>query len=188
MPLVMIVVVAIAAGGLWYYYTSLPTTPRAGSPLVSTLHNVQPLSQATPNEVSSPAPPRTAGTPLTFNGSVLAGTTSPLLDFNQADFEAAKASDKLIVLYFYANWCPICREEFPLMQAAFNQLQNSNVVGFRVNYNDDETDDFEKNLAREHGVAYQHTKVFVRGGQQVLKSPESWEQARYLTEITNAAR
>jgi thiol-disulfide isomerase/thioredoxin len=119
----------------------------------------------------------------TFHGTLLAGTSAPLIDFNAEDFAAAQQSDKLIVLYFYANWCPICQAEFPLMQMAFNELTADNVIGFRVNFNDDETENDEIALAREHGVAYQHTKVFVRQGQQILKSPSSWNQDRYLAEI-----
>jgi hypothetical protein len=55
-----------------------------------------------------------------------------------------------------------------------------------VNFNDNQTDADEQALAREHGIAYQHTKVFIKNGQQILKSPESWAQSRYVTEITNA--
>lgn len=120
---------------------------------------------------------------MDYRGEVLAGTQALLLDFNNVDYEAALQTDKLIVLYFYANWCPICRVEFPKMQAAFNELGSEKVIGFRVNYNDNETDDTEINLAREFGVAYQHTKVFLKNGARVLKSPEGWNQERYLTEI-----
>lgn len=119
-------------------------------------------------------------------GAILAGTSAPLLDFTKAEYDAAIASDKLVVLYFYANWCPICKAEFPLMQEAFNGLQTDKVIGFRVNYNDNETDNDEKNLAREFGVAYQHTKVFVKDGERILKSPEGWDRERYNTEINNA--
>lgn len=122
-----------------------------------------------------------------YSGARLAGDLSPLLDFNQADYQAALKTDKLIALYFYADWCPICREEVPKLYEAFNQLNNDHVIGFRVNYNDDQTDEVEKALAREHGVAYQHTKVFVKNNQRVLKSPESWDTARYLAEINQAS-
>lgn len=120
-------------------------------------------------------------------GAVLAGTSSPLIDFNPADYQAALATDKLVVLYFYANWCPICREEVPELLAAFNELTTDRVIGFRVNYNDTDTDDAERALAREHGVGYQHTKVFVRQRQRVLKSPETWTKDRYLAEIQTHA-
>lgn len=123
---------------------------------------------------------------VTYQGSVLAGTSAKLLDFHKADYDAALATDKLIVLYFYATWCPICAAELPELYAAFNELTTDQVIGFRVNYNDSDTDDDERALAREFGVAYQHTKVFVKNAARILKAPDSWRKARYLEEIARA--
>src|SRR3989344_165875 len=117
-------------------------------------------------------------TMMKYSGAVLAGKSAPLLDFTKTDYDAAVKSDKLVVLYFYANWCPICKAEFPVMQNAFNELSIDQVIGFRVNYNDDQTDNDEKSLAKQFGVAYQHTKVFVKNGQRILKSPEGWDDKR----------
>ena len=83
---------------------------------------------------------------LFYSGKVLAGNSSKLIDFNKSDYEKAIASDKVVILYFYASWCPICQAEFPKMQQAFDSLSTDKVVGFRVNYNDSDTDDYEKNL------------------------------------------
>jgi len=131
--------------------------------------------QAKPNEAAM----------IKFSGTVLAGTSSPVLDFNTADYNTALKSDKLVVLYFYANWCPLCKAEIPKLYAAFDSLTDDKVVAFRVSYKDSETDQAEKDLARQYGIAYQHTKVFVRNG-QILKSPEIWDQARYIKEINFA--
>lgn len=122
-----------------------------------------------------------------YAGTVLAGKSAPLLDFTKADYDAAVKSDKLIVLYFYANWCPICKAETAnALYPAFNELTSDKVVGFRVNYNDSDTDSNEKALASQFGVAYQHTKVFVKNGQRILKSPEGWDDKRYDMEINKA--
>jgi len=116
----------------------------------------------------------------------LAGSSSLLLDFTRSDYEEAVASGKLVVLYFYANWCPLCKEEFPKMQSVFDALLRNNVVGFRVNYKDSDTDLDEIELAKQFGIAYQHTKIFIRDGKQILKSPESWDEVRYAAEIEKA--
>lgn len=149
-----------------------------------------------PDETITPtAPPQTvppstppSSTP-TYRGAVIAGTlaASPLLDFTQTDFEQARAGGKLVVLYFYANWCPICREETAnALYPFFNALTGDDVVGFRVNFNDNQTDANERALAREFGIAYQHSKVFLRNGVRTLKSPESWDRARYEREVQAA--
>lgn len=120
-------------------------------------------------------------------GNVLAGFTAPLIDFNETDYAEALASDKLIVLYFYANWCPLCIEETKdALYPAFNEITREDVVGFQVSFNDNETDQAEKDLAQEFGVAYQHTKVFILNGERILKSPETWNLDRYLSEIETA--
>lgn len=122
-----------------------------------------------------------------YTGALLAGASAPLLDFVKSDYEKAKASDKLVVLYFYANWCPICKVEVAnALYPAFNELTDERVIAFRVNYNDSDTDADEMALAREFGVGYQHTKVFLKDGKRILKSPEGWDKARYLSEINKA--
>ena len=131
-----------------------------------------------------PTPQEEENTEPTFKGRILAGDSSPLLDFMREDYEAALKTDKLIVLYFYANWCPICAEEtVNALYPAFNELETGQVIGFRVNYRDSDTEKAEEDLAREFGVSYQHTKVFVKNGTRVLKAPESWSKAQYLSAI-----
>lgn len=119
----------------------------------------------------------------TYNGKVLAGDKSPFIEFNKADYDTAKAEGKIIVLDFYANWCPICRAEAPDIEEGFDQVNNPQVIGFRVNYNDTETDDVEKALAQEYGVTYQHTKVILKDGKAVLKNGEVWDTERFVTEV-----
>ncbi|MFY9484306.1 MAG: thioredoxin family protein [Patescibacteria group bacterium] len=122
-----------------------------------------------------------------YRGAVFAGKDSPLIDFNQSDYEQALKTDKLVLLYFYANWCPTCRTEvFDHLEPFFNELKSDNVIGFRVNFNDSDTIDTERELARQFGVPYQHTKVFLKNGERVLKSPESWDIERYKLEINKA--
>jgi len=126
---------------------------------------------------------------MKFTGNILAGNKTPLLDFNKIDYDKALKEKALIILYFYANWCPTCKKETAeALYPAFNELNEENIIGFRVNYNDNQTDSDEKALAKEFGVAYQHTKVFLKNGERILKSPESWSMDRYLSEVSNALK
>jgi len=119
-----------------------------------------------------------------YSGSLLAGVNSAkYLDFNKQDYEKALKENKKVLLYFYANWCRICKAEQQHTIAAFNQLNDPNLVGFRVNYKDSDTDADEEELAKQFGIPYQHTKVLLVDGKQVLKAPDSWNKERYLKEL-----
>jgi thiol-disulfide isomerase/thioredoxin len=121
---------------------------------------------------------------ITFTGAVLAGNSSLLLDFNQQDYEKALKANENVVLYFYANWCPLCKNEVKNgLYPAFNELADPSVIGFRVNFNDGDTDSDEKALAKKFGIAYQHTKVFLKNGNRVLKDPSTWNKMKYKDEI-----
>lgn len=121
-----------------------------------------------------------------YTGKVLAGSSSPYIAFNKPDYDNAISSGKVVFLDFFANWCPVCREEAPNLKAGFDALQTDKVVGFRVNYNDTETDEDEKKLAREFGITYQHTKVILKNGKEITKSLESWDKETFLKEINKS--
>lgn len=151
-----------------------------------TMPATAPETRYSPDYSTLPAPlsqgvQRTVGG---YVGNVLAGSYAPLLEYNKQDYVKALKDGKIVVLYFYASWCPACKAEFPVMQQVFDGLTTDKIVGFRVHFNDPETDDAARALAKQFGVAYQHTKVILVGGKQTLKSPESWDKDRYDSEIT----
>lgn len=64
-------------------------------------------------------------------------------DFNLADMDGARhrLSDyrgKVVIINFWATWCPPCREEMPSMQRAWGQLEREGVVMLAVNVGEDE--------------------------------------------------
>ena len=180
MPLVIaiIVLVVLIGGGAYFVLTQQPSTSEDAM-----MKKESEIMEKETMEKEGGAMMKDESM-MKYSGAVLAGRSSPILDFNKTEYDEALKSDKLIVLYFYANWCPICKVEVAnALYPAFNELSTDKVIGFRVNYNDNQTDNEEKNLAKEFGVAYQHTKVFLKNGKRVLKSPESWGKDRYFSEI-----
>jgi len=119
-----------------------------------------------------------------YKGTVLAGKTTPYLDFQKEDYDKALKENKIILLNFYASWCPTCKAEQPEIFSAFKDLSRKNVVGFRVHWRDGEDNDDAVALAEHFGVSSQHTKVLIKNGQKVLKAPDAWNKQRYLDEIS----
>lgn len=120
-----------------------------------------------------------------YSGKVLAGNSSPFLEFEKGDYEKALKSDKIILLDFYANWCPICRAEVPGLHGGFDSLTTDKLIGFRVNFNDSDTDNDEKQLAKDLSVPYQHTKIFIKNGLEVSRFVDQWDKERLLKELKN---
>lgn len=141
-------------------------------------------AQKTQEEVSETANKQDADVDVDPAGGVIAGSVTPYKEFTKADYDRAIADGKVVFLNFYANWCPVCRAEAPDLVDGFNKLNNPNVVGFRVNFKDDETDEAEKALASEFGITYQHSKVIVKDGQTVYKQiAEDWDSNKVVSEL-----
>lgn len=86
----------------------------------------------------------------------------------EADTLSSTATQRR-VLFFYANWCPTCKEANDEFVGDLSELP-SNVALIRVNYNDSDTDQAEKDLAKKYAVTYQHTFVQIDAdGNEVAK-------------------
>ena len=81
----------------------------------------------------------------------------------------ANSTNSKTVLFFYANWCPTCKPADASFTQNLTQIP-ADVTVIRVNYNDTETDQAEKDLAKKYGITYQHTFVQIdANGSEVTK-------------------
>lgn len=102
-------------------------------------------------------------------------------------YQAALNDNKIVFLYFRANWCPICNAERPHIQSGFDSIGYTDVVGFEVHYNDDETKQFDNELIKKFQVPYQHTKIILdRNGNVLLKTLDVFSKERVVLEIEKA--
>lgn len=119
----------------------------------------------------------------TMEFGLIAGDISKYYNWDKTKFEQAVKDGKTIYLEFTANWCPVCQNQEPHLKAAFEELDNPDVVGFEIHYKDDETTPEHQSLAQQYQIAYQHSKIVIKNGEIVLKSPESWNKAKFLEEM-----
>lgn len=90
-------------------------------------------------------------------------------------------ADAKRVLFFYADWCPTCRPVNEELETNQDKIPDD-VRIIRVNYNDSETDQVEKDLAKKYGITYQHTFVLIDSeGNEVKK----WNGGSLRDIITN---
>lgn len=120
-----------------------------------------------------------------YQSKLIAGSTTPYLRYNKEDYDKALAEEKVIYLYFYATWCPICKAERPSIFAAFDEMNYNNVIGFEVHYNDGETTQEDEDIAKDFGVAYQHTTVILdKNGNEVYRSLSKITKDKIIEEIS----
>ncbi|MEX2012302.1 MAG: thioredoxin family protein [Patescibacteria group bacterium] len=156
-----VVAAALIASASWYYSTKMKKAPESDTSQTS--------APDTKKEV-------TTETGSTSSGAVIPGTKiiGNYYQYSDSGYTAAKAAHRPIFLYFYANWCPTCAQQEPVVQELMGEISDAkkldDLVAFRVNFNDSDTDNAEEALAREFGVTYQHTMfVLDEDGNQYQK-------------------
>lgn len=86
------------------------------------------------------------------------------------------------VLFFFASWCPLCKPADAEFREKMSEIP-AGVTVIRVNYNDPETDQAEKDLAAKYGVTYQHTFVQINENGEAITKWNGGKLAELLKNI-----
>lgn len=148
-PIIAIAVAALI--GIAVFVVSRSGVEEATSPA--------PTETATTTDEKTNPSPETSGTAEpTFTGVKIAGN---YYEYTATDYQAARTARRPIFLFFYANWCPTCAQQEPIVKQLMSEIVDESklddIVAFRVNYNDNATSKDEEQLANDFGVRYQHT-------------------------------
>ncbi len=107
------------------------------------------------------APVKAASVPAAQpTDTYVAGAFQP---YTKSAYARALADGKTVLLDFHANWCEICVANSPVIEQAFQKLNNPQVVGFKANY------DTETALETQFGVRSQATLILVKGSKEAKR-------------------
>src|SRR6266404_5973572 len=99
--------------------------------------------------------------------SLLAAMSAVAVDtkpFDPATFAALQAANKPVLIDVYADWCPICKQQEPILSELLARPEFKDYTVLRVNF------DSQKAVRRALGVAQQSTLIVYRGKREVARS------------------
>lgn len=86
------------------------------------------------------------------------------LPFDKAQFDAALAQGKPVIVDFSASWCPTCKQQKPIVQGLMKEKRLQPVTLFVADF------DFEDGLKKQLSVTMQSTFVVFKAGKEVGRS------------------
>jgi thiol-disulfide isomerase/thioredoxin len=100
---------------------------------------------------------------LSFFAATLAfaGSIEP---FHAAKFAALQAANKPVIVDVYADWCPTCKAQAPIVSALMEKPAFRDFTVLKVNF------DTQKDLRRKFHVPQQSTLIVFRGKREVARS------------------
>ena len=90
-----------------------------------------------------------------------AGETRP---FDQATFDRLRANGDPVLIDVYADWCPTCKQQAPIVAALMASPEFKDFTVLKVNY------DTQKDVRVKLGVAQQSTFIVFRGTREIARS------------------
>ncbi len=84
--------------------------------------------------------------------------------YDASEFMMAQAKGKTIVVDVYADWCPTCRAQAPILEQLRAEKQSDDVHFVKVNF------DTERAFLHAHKVRRQSTILVFQGEKEVARS------------------
>ena len=84
--------------------------------------------------------------------------------YDEAEFMMAQKKGKTIVVDVYADWCPTCRAQAPILEELRTETQSSDVLYVKVNF------DEEKTFLKAHRIPRQSTVLVFKGMDETARS------------------
>ncbi|QDL93099.1 thioredoxin family protein [Paroceanicella profunda] len=94
----------------------------------------------------------------------MAAQAAEFRPFVTADFEAARAEGRPVIVDIAADWCPTCKAQKPIIDALASEPAQDRTVIFEVDF------DTQKDVVRALGAQRQSTLIAYRGMTETARS------------------
>nr|WP_298929326.1 thioredoxin family protein [uncultured Erythrobacter sp.] len=100
--------------------------------------------------------------------------------YDAGEFMMAQKKGKTIVVDVYADWCPTCRAQAPILDEMRKEKQSGSTLFVKVNFDD------EKAFLREHRIPRQSTVLVFKGETEVARSIAETNRTRLRAKVLGA--
>lgn len=96
--------------------------------------------------------------------AVSAASAAEIKPYDKASFDALQSAGKPVVLHVYADWCPTCKQQTPILSELVTEPAFKDYTVLKVNF------DTQKELLKALHVGSQSTLIVYRGKTEVARS------------------
>lgn len=97
--------------------------------------------------------------------------------YDAGEFMMAQKKGKTIIVDIYADWCPTCRAQAPILEELRKEKQDGDTLFVKVNFDD------EKAFLRQHRIPRQSTVLVFNGETEVVRSIAETNRSRLRAKV-----